>query len=114
MINYLTQGDTQPVVFENFTDVDGGAIITSTVASVAFSLRHQSTGTGTVIVNAAACSITSGAGASLVCQWAPGPTDLDTPGRYEGELRITYANGKVKRFPDEAGTFLFVVRPKVT
>jgi hypothetical protein len=109
-MNYLTQGDTQPVTFEHFRDADGYPVPTNTVTSVKFSLKNRST--GAVPVNQAACTITSSGSDGLVCTWSPLATDLDTAGEYDGELVIQFANGKVKRYPEQAGTFLFTVRAK--
>ena len=109
-MNYLTQGDTLPVVFESFRDADGNPVATNTVTSVTFTLKNRST--GAVPVNQAACTIASSGSDGLVCQWAPGATDLDTAGEYDGELKIQFTSGKVKRYPEQAGTFLFTVRAK--
>lgn len=109
-INYLTQSDTEPVVFQNFVDDDGDAITTNLVASVAFTLKNKAT--GTIAVNQAACTITSTGSTALVCQWAPGANDLATAGTYDAELVITYTSTKVKRYPAKAGSFVFVVRAK--
>ena len=110
-MNYLTQGDTQPVLFENFRDADVYDIPTNTVSSVAFSLKNRAT--GAVPVSNAPCTITSSGTAALACIWSPGASDLNTAGEYDGELALTYTSGKVKRFPEQAGTFIFVVRAKL-
>ena len=106
----LTQGDTAPVTFKGFKDGDGADILTATVATVQFSLKNQSG--GATPVNLAACAISSASNAPLVAQWSPGATDLNTAGTYDAELVITYATGKVKRFPAAAGGFVVVVRAK--
>ena len=111
MISYLTQDDTLPVIFEGFKDADGYDIPTNTVSAVAFSLKNRST--GTLKVSAAVCSILSSGTDGLRCQWSPGATDLDTPADYDGELRISYISGKIKRYPERAGEFIFTVRSKL-
>ncbi len=106
----LTQGDTVPVVFRNFKDADGADIPTNMVATVQLSLKNQSG--GAIPVNLAGCVITSSGSAPLVCEWRPGAADLNTAGTYDAELLLTYASGRVKRFPSAAGGFIVVVRPK--
>ena len=111
MISYLTQDDTLPITFEAWKDEDGYDVATNTVSSVAFSLKNRAS--GVVKVSAAACTILSSGAAALRCQWSPGSSYLDTPAEYDGELKVTYTSGKVKRFPEQAGTFVFVVRAKL-
>lgn len=109
-MNYLTQGDTQPVEFYGFSD-DTDTLTTDMVSSVAFSLRHQVT--GEVLVNQAACVITSTGSAALVVEWRPGASDLTLAGPCDGEIKVTYATGKVKYYPSQARTWTWVIRSRV-
>ena len=91
-MNYLTQGDTQLVLFENFRAADGYDILTNMVSSVAFSLKNRST--GAVPVGNAPCTITSSGTTALACTWLPGASDLNAAGEYDGELVLTYTSGR--------------------
>lgn len=110
MTYFLVQGDTRPVVFKNFKDAAGAPVLSDSITSVAFTLKHR--GTGLVKVDAATCPKTSIGSNPLACQWSPTPTDLDTPGTYDGELRFTYTDATIKRYPEQQDSLIFVVRPK--
>jgi hypothetical protein len=91
---YLKQGDTArslSCVLEDNT----GAAQDLTGATVTFSMREKET--QAVKVDALAATVVT-AGTGLVrYDWAA--DDVDTPGTYEGEFRVTLSSGKQISFP---------------
>ena len=81
---------------------DAGAV-SLTGATATFSMKNVST--GTVKVSAGACSLGATTG-QVTYSWASG--DTDTVGKYYGEFRVTFGDGKKATFPSAPEPYFIV------
>ncbi len=108
----LVTGDTQPPLTVALTDHNRGLPIDVSGAVVVLKFRQegqdalQATLTGTLLIGVLlndgtidTTNSTPGAGGRVRFDWAPGDLDCD-PGRYEGEIEITYPGGTVQTMYD--------------
>lgn len=108
----LVQGDTQPPLTLSLKDRDTGLPIDMSGATVRLKFRQegetalQATVTGTLLAGLVLedgtvddTDDTPGAGGRVRFTWGTGDLDCD-PGRYEGEVEITYSGGTVQTMYD--------------
>lgn len=97
-------GDSMPAV--DFTITKGGAVVDLTSCTVAFTITNLATG---LQINPAnqSCNVINAA--SGQARWTPLAATLATPGYYEGELQVTFADSTVQTGYD---VFPIVVRAK--
>lgn len=94
----LVQGDTRPSLVTTLTDSTTGLAINITGATVRLKFRAV----GSAELQATLIGVvTDGAGGVVVFDWSDSPTSLDgTPGDYEGEIEITFADSTVQTVYD--------------
>lgn len=101
----VKQGDQLPVLEVQLLDGNAppsGAVPGGTLAKVTLKNRD----TGTPLFSLATMTISDANAWKFQYAWSP--TDLATPGDYNGEVVVTYVSGKKQRFP-EYGYFLVKV-----
>lgn len=118
----LVQNDTKPSIYLVVEDPSTGEPIDLSGATVRMHFRAvgasalKSTVSGTLLagyvnddgtVDSAAPYNVDGAGGRVRIDWAPG--DLDTPGHYEGEVQVTFADTTKQT---TYRTLSFYVRPE--
>lgn len=99
----IKQTDRHPELTATLVDENGDAISVSG-ATITFSMKAAKT--GTLKVNNQACT---GANPTTYSWQA---NDTDTPGLYLGEFKVTYADGRTARCPNN-GHIEIVVYSKV-
>lgn len=99
----IKQSDRHPELVATLVD-ENGDVVSVSGATIAFSMK--SARTGVVKVNNSACT-----GANPTT-YAWGASDTDTPGMFLGEFKVTYADGRTARFPNN-GHLEIVVTSKV-
>lgn len=104
--HFVKVGDTGTVVSDILRSADGNPV-DITGASVRF--KMMPIGGGTVKVDAPAVNAGPAAG-SVYYTWAG--TNIDTPGWYTGEWKVTYGGGAIQTFPNGA-PFLVLVSPRI-
>ena len=104
----LVQGDTRPQVVVTITDLNTANVVNVAGASVVMKFRPSGGAvkvvipltlapgldTGGGVINAASPYDIPGAGGRAYFDW---PEDaLDTPGKYQGEVEVTFADGRIQ------------------
>lgn len=97
----MKQNDTAPSLAVTLVDIgpcgDDAVVDLKSGSSVVFNMRLR--GSQTSKVDRAASVITNSALGEVEYRWQAG--DTDTPGKYEGEFEVTFADGKVITYPRE-------------
>jgi hypothetical protein len=88
----FTQGNTKPYLAQQIKTKKDLAPVNLTSASVAFYFAEQNARTPTV--SAGLVTITDAANGKVEYRW--NVSDLDKPGVYDAEFRITFSDGKVQ------------------
>lgn len=88
----FVSGNTKPYLAVQLLRVEDHAAVDLTGATVALYMRREEDATQTPTVNGAACVITNALNGKVEYRWAA--TDLDRPGFYTVEFRITFADAK--------------------
>lgn len=101
----LVQGDNRPYIRVSLTNADGSALDVSAAGTVVVVFFRQS-GTTTPIATLT-CTKPNGGADGVVQFNFPGTTLNVTPGSYEGEIQITFADTTVQTVFD---TLKFYVR----
>lgn len=101
----FTQGNTRPFFSVQIVNDLTNGPVDFTGASVAFYFREQKARAAKV--SGAACTITDAVNGLVEYRWAA--TDLDVPGVYDAEFRITHTDGKLQTVPVRG----VVVSPKL-
>ena len=95
---YIKQNDTASFLTPDLKD-SIGAPVNVTGASVVFSMRVKPA--GTVKVDAQTAVIVTGGTGRVRYEWASDGSDTNTADEYEGEVQVSYANGKIQTFPND-------------
>lgn len=98
----VKQGDTAPLLIVGL-EHDSDTAIDLTGATVEFHMRNRDTG---VVKVDAAANVESVEDVEVRYDWAVG--DTDTPGWYEFEFEVTYADGRQETFPNTGHDLLQV------
>ncbi|MBM2331818.1 hypothetical protein [Marivita cryptomonadis] len=97
----MKQNDTGPALAVTLIDIDpfGGEAVVDlkSGSTVVFNMRLR--GSQVKKVDRAASVITNSALGEVEYRWSA--SDTDTPGRYEGEFEVTFADGAVLTYPRE-------------
>jgi hypothetical protein len=88
----IKRGDTSPAIRYALEP----ATVVLTGATVRFQMRARN---GAVLMDVAALVVTATGTPTVEYSWQAG--DTATPGLYEAEFRVTYADGKIETFPNE-------------
>lgn len=99
-------GNTSPTL--SITLKRDDTVIDVTSATVILILTKERTGS---VVNSANQSCTLSDPTNGVVTWTPSSADLPSAGRYIGEIKITFAGGKIERIYE---ALLVVVRTATT
>jgi hypothetical protein len=91
---YLKQSDTSPVLEATLEDGEGSPVDLDG-ASVDFQLSEPRNGSQVLDESA---TVHDGDNGVVRYDWAS--SDTDTPGRFQGEFVVTYADGAVETFPN--------------
>ena len=81
---FYVQGSTKPSLQVTLLDQDGNIVDLSST-TVTFSLIDAIT--GSLVINSGSCTVDASAG-TVTYDWSA--TDLENPGKYIGEFKITY------------------------
>lgn len=90
------QGDTDPLQF-TLTGKDGAVQDLTGITGILLNLRWK--GSTTKLVTDGSCTVVSATAGTASYAWGAGETDV--PGELEGDVKVTFANGKQKGFPDD-------------
>lgn len=99
----IKEGDTSPAL--RATLRAGGAAVSLQGASVR--LHVAPAGGGDAVLNAAAGILDPATGGVVEYDWTSGP--LLSPGSYEAEFEVVYADGRVETFPNRANITIRVI-----
>jgi hypothetical protein len=92
----LVRGDTRPALLATLTDETTGAVVNITGAVPR--MRFRAVGS-TLLVDTLVGTVLDGPNGLCKFDWTP--TSLSgTPGDYEGEIEITFADGKIQTVYD--------------
>lgn len=113
---FIGQGATGNFLTKTLRDSSGPVDVATGVSSVTFSMKEVNS--ATPAVNNQACVIIQDNAVPPnnkgVVQYQWGATELNVPGIYVGQFKVTYASGKSALFPDTfAGQMIIYVTPKV-
>lgn len=89
---YIKEGDTSPSLLYTLSPT-----VDLTGASVVFNMRLRADGS-VKVSRAAAVIVTPATDGVVRYDWAAG--DTDTPGEYQAEFEVTYADSTVETFPN--------------
>lgn len=92
----LVQGDTRPALVTTLTDETTALPIN--IAGATVMLKFRASG-ATVLTDTMIATVTDGANGVCVFQWSVLAL-AGAPGDYEGEIEITFADGKVQTVYD--------------
>lgn len=114
---FMKQGDLRPYIGASLVDENGDPL-DLTDASVTFSMRKKPSankpgGGATVVIDAAAASVTDEPGGVVEYQWVDGDTDV--VGEFQAEFRIEWPTEdppdvKPETYPQN-GYIIVVIRP---
>lgn len=90
----IKQNDTSPA-FSSTLEAPAGTPVDLTGATVQFKMTNRTT--AAVKVDAVEATIVDAAAGKVSYSWAVG--DTDTPGFYNAEWIVTFANGQRRTFP---------------
>ncbi len=100
---YLGQGTTQPL--DVIMKLNGefvsliGATVTFTMMDARYWSGQQEDVSPTLKVDTAACTLPNGVGEDGTVRWSPTTGNTDTTGKFSYQYTITYASGKIEKFP---------------
>lgn len=92
----LVQNDTRPALVTTLTDETNGLAVNITGATVRMKFRAVG---ATVLTDTLVGTVTDGANGLCLFNWSALSLS-GTPGDYEGEIEITFADGKVQTVYD--------------
>ena len=95
----LVQNDTKPVVQVTLTDTVTGLPIDLSNPSDTVKLYFKALGQDELKTTITGNKPNGGSDGVISFPWATG--DLDTAGEFEGEIEITYADGKIQTMYDK-------------
>lgn len=94
----LVQGDTRPALVCTITDSSTGEAVPLTGATCY--LKFRKTGATTLTATLTG-TVTDAVNGVVEFYWASEPTALDgSPGQYEGEIEIVFADGQIQTVYD--------------
>jgi hypothetical protein len=107
---YLTQRDARVHMTATLRNADGTVINLSDASTVTFHLGYE--GDPQSVLVQGTCAVVDAEGGRVSYLWTAEDTDL-SPGSYDAEFQIAWADGTLRTVPSKAGGFKVVVRGEV-
>jgi baseplate upper protein BppU len=101
---HIKQGDRLPVVDAFLKRADGTAVNLAGT-TVRFLMRYRGTGTAAIVAAAAIVDAPTGR-----VQYAWAAADTATPGDYEAEFEVAFADGRQQTFPADGYIAVRIMR----